>query len=217
MLTKDDYKTALDIQDACNLSGVVYRWARIMERVCNEGYERGEGTEWKNSHPINVLFASKIASLTVCKPLQFDEAYDACLREAGLEVESTTTPLSDAAKEMAEQRGWKVETIERPEPAPEDYSGIPLQVRANPELAASATPESPRCRRCGRLPEEIEEYADCCHVPSEDDGPGLAPEDLRDAARDYMRFEEGTYNATTGGYWCTECYIAVGQPLGVAP
>lgn len=28
--------------------------------------------------------------------------------------------------------------------------------------------------------------------------------------------EEGTYNPETGYFYCTECYIKVGQPLGTA-
>ena len=36
MLTKNDYQTALDVQDAVNLSGVVFSFAKIMERICEE-------------------------------------------------------------------------------------------------------------------------------------------------------------------------------------
>ena len=28
--------------------------------------------------------------------------------------------------------------------------------------------------------------------------------------------EEGTYNPDTGYFYCTECYIKIGQPLGTA-
>ncbi len=54
------YKDALTVQDACNLSGVVYAFARHMETLCADGLD----TDARNLHPVSVLFASKIASLT---------------------------------------------------------------------------------------------------------------------------------------------------------
>lgn len=68
---------ALDVQDACNLSGVLYTWARVMEFLCKESQRLGKGTDWRNGHPINVLFASKVESLTHCdSPATFGRAYD---------------------------------------------------------------------------------------------------------------------------------------------
>jgi hypothetical protein len=74
-LSPKDYKTAIEVQDACNLSGVVFEWARIMQRICNEC--RDKGTEAKNLHAINVMFASKVASLTRADSGLFD-AYNEC-------------------------------------------------------------------------------------------------------------------------------------------
>lgn len=54
------YKDARAVQDACNLSGVVFSFARHMQTLCDMGLD----TERKNNHPVSVLFASKIASLT---------------------------------------------------------------------------------------------------------------------------------------------------------
>lgn len=34
---------------------------------------------------------------------------------------------------------------------------------------------------------------------------------------DYVRHEEGTYNARNGHFLCDDCYIKKGQPLGVCP
>jgi hypothetical protein len=60
-----------------------------------------------------------------------------------------------------------------------------------------------RCKECGRAPEEIREYkeaaADCEMTPTE-----------------YVIKEEGTFNRQTGKFWCTKCYIKIGQPLGKA-
>lgn len=38
------------------------------------------------------------------------------------------------------------------------------------------------------------------------------PDRVRDMAR-----EDGTYNPETGGFYCSACYVAVGQPVGIAP
>jgi hypothetical protein len=65
MLTKSDYQAALDVQSAVNLSGVVFKFADIMKRICVEAYPEdlgapNKGTEWKNHHPIVRLFAETI-------------------------------------------------------------------------------------------------------------------------------------------------------------
>ena len=74
MITKEQYKTALDVQNACNLSGVVFTFAEIMRSICDEAHEGGHGTDWKNTHSICVLFADKIASLTQCDK-EYSRAY----------------------------------------------------------------------------------------------------------------------------------------------
>lgn len=77
MLTRKHYEDSLTVQDACNLSGVVFSFAEAMQAICEESNVLGKGTDWKNNHPIAVLYASKIASLTGCEiSLNFSEAYD---------------------------------------------------------------------------------------------------------------------------------------------
>lgn len=51
---------ALQVQDACNLSGVAYGFARAMKDLCTHV----TGTDARNTHPIAILWASKIADLT---------------------------------------------------------------------------------------------------------------------------------------------------------
>lgn len=69
------YKDAMTVQDACNLSGVVFSFARHMKTLCDMGLD----TERKNNHPVSVLFASKIASLTRSNS---DEEFSKAYREA---------------------------------------------------------------------------------------------------------------------------------------
>lgn len=88
LLSPADYQTAIIIQDACNLSGIVHTFSQVMHKICNEANKNGYGTDWKNRHPISVLFASKIASLTGCSEISqgFEQAYNACCAAAKGEI-----------------------------------------------------------------------------------------------------------------------------------
>lgn len=66
----DDYKLAarmaLDVQDACNLTGVAYSFKNAIDAVCARANQLGESTNWKNTHPIVTLFLLKMAELNHC-------------------------------------------------------------------------------------------------------------------------------------------------------
>lgn len=66
----------------------------------------------------------------------------------------------------------------------------------------------PICVGCNKRPDELAEYIDACNDAN--DGRGLTPSE-------YVRLEEGLYNARNGHFFCTSCYVDVGVPLGVAP
>lgn len=61
-----------------------------------------------------------------------------------------------------------------------------------------------RCVRCGRHPDQIEEYS------PEYTGEDLTPEQ-------FVWKEEGTLNTENGHFYCTGCFIEAGLPRGVAP
>jgi hypothetical protein len=64
---KDLAKEALDVQDACNLSGVVHSFSRVITDLREIARAEGwEDTDKINAHPVCVLFADKIVSLTLC-------------------------------------------------------------------------------------------------------------------------------------------------------
>jgi hypothetical protein len=75
---------AIDMQDACNLSGVVHSWHRSISDLRLHGRAHPTlvtGTAWLNEHPINRLFASKVHDLTgmgLSESLQFGLAYEEC-------------------------------------------------------------------------------------------------------------------------------------------
>jgi hypothetical protein len=78
-LAKSHYAAALAVQDACNLSGVVHAWSRSLSAIWERARECGEGTGWVNAHPINVLFASKVSSLTGSEgDGRYSEAHRTC-------------------------------------------------------------------------------------------------------------------------------------------
>lgn len=58
---KDLAKEAIDVQNACNLSGVVLSWGRAILRL---RAILNAGTQETNEHPINQLWADKVAQLT---------------------------------------------------------------------------------------------------------------------------------------------------------
>jgi len=69
-------KDAVQVQDACNLSGVVHSMVEAMESVCDMANRLGEGTAWKNRHPVMVLFAAKVAHLAGLGDSSLCEAYE---------------------------------------------------------------------------------------------------------------------------------------------
>ena len=81
-LLKHAAAEVLALQDGCNLSGIVFTWANTMHLICELDHRQHQGTEWKNTHPINMLFAAKVAQLTGIEDVQGvnpgPEAYSAC-------------------------------------------------------------------------------------------------------------------------------------------
>ena len=68
-------KEAIEVQNACNLSGVVLSWSQaILDLRANLP---DAGTATINHHPINVMWASKVQSLTgvFCEQDMFSKAY----------------------------------------------------------------------------------------------------------------------------------------------
>jgi len=79
-VTPHDYQMAMDSQCAPNLSGIVFSFAKIMERICED--TREEGGYAKNTHPICRLFAEQISHLSGGGPCgdweSFHKAYEIC-------------------------------------------------------------------------------------------------------------------------------------------
>lgn len=64
MTIQEAAKLAIDVQDACNLSGVLKSFQKIVSEVIwPEMEKQGKGTDFVNHHPIATLFLSKLCSL----------------------------------------------------------------------------------------------------------------------------------------------------------
>ncbi len=64
MTIQEAAQSALLVQNACNLSGVLASFKEIVHEVIwPEARRLGKGTEFVNTHPIVTLFLDKLASL----------------------------------------------------------------------------------------------------------------------------------------------------------
>ena len=75
-MTTKDYKDAIQVQDACNLSGVVISFAEVTKRLNND--PEYTGTAWVRNHPISQLYAAKIADLCGLSYEWPCDAYEKC-------------------------------------------------------------------------------------------------------------------------------------------
>lgn len=77
-------KEALDIQDACNLTGLVQGWARSAVEVKRLLEAAGiYDTDKINRHPINIMWADKLADLSRSRSTTaYGAAHDQCTRLA---------------------------------------------------------------------------------------------------------------------------------------
>lgn len=74
---KEAAQSALDVQSAPNLSGVVHAFSRAMTVVCREEND----LEHRRTHPVCVLYATHIAFLTGVSSFHHDwEAYEAAYK-----------------------------------------------------------------------------------------------------------------------------------------
>lgn len=79
------YADAIQVQNACNLSGVVHSLSRMLPDIRDEVNAAGGGTEEVNRHPIVTLFIEKLVSLNgrwVDGAGQFCEALHTCEERA---------------------------------------------------------------------------------------------------------------------------------------
>jgi hypothetical protein len=80
MLTKKDYQNAIDVQNACNASGVANSLKDLFSKIWEEARELGQGTHYVNTHPAVVMFVHKLCDLSGVNgdTYSFEQAYMIC-------------------------------------------------------------------------------------------------------------------------------------------
>jgi len=96
MTIQEAARTAIEVQNACNLSGVLASFKEIVHEVIwPEARRIGKGTEWVNTHPIVTLFLSKLCSLNrgyfECDYMHASDACEAIARGESIEYSHTVT------------------------------------------------------------------------------------------------------------------------------
>lgn len=94
MTMKQAAQTAIDCQDACNLSGVLGSLKGIVFDVLwPEARRLGKGTEWVNQHPICTLMLDKLCDLNRVQreDAGFGRAWDQCTQIAEATEDVTVT------------------------------------------------------------------------------------------------------------------------------
>ena len=60
---KNAARESLEIQDACNLAGVVKTFSKVCDVLWEHAHKNGLGTAYVNQHPIVRLYVNKLLSL----------------------------------------------------------------------------------------------------------------------------------------------------------
>lgn len=88
MISKKMWQQAIDVQNACNLSGVAFAFGAVVQAVCDEAQELGQGTDYRNSHPIIRLWLDKMCHLADIQIFdgdkgqrRIDEAFEEAYRQ----------------------------------------------------------------------------------------------------------------------------------------
>jgi hypothetical protein len=80
-ITEKDYGQAILAQDACNLSGLVHSLSQLVDKLWAD--PECTGTDWVNTHPLVVMYVSKLVSLSGAeRGLVFSHAYEVCRQKA---------------------------------------------------------------------------------------------------------------------------------------
>ena len=87
----DMARDALNVQDACNLSGVVFSFVEVVRKLGDYAHEHAKGTAWKNKHPLVQLWVDKLGHLAGTQGFDWhpSRAYEWADAQAGAGDEAT--------------------------------------------------------------------------------------------------------------------------------
>jgi hypothetical protein len=75
-IDRKHWNDAINVQSACNLSGVAHSLSRAVAAIWDEAHAQGKGTQWVNQHPIVVLYVAQLAALSGVAPIADLDAYN---------------------------------------------------------------------------------------------------------------------------------------------
>lgn len=94
-------------------------------------------------------------------------------------------------------------------------------MKYNSEAFDHNDPHDPICIGCNRKGADMPEYRDAALMneydfQSQEEHEAkvkeLGEDEVKRLAKEYLRYEEGTYNHENGHFLCTPCYIEAGMP-----
>jgi hypothetical protein len=91
------YKNALQVQDASNISGVVFQFAKDMLQILAEVRSTGGGTNQVNTHPVARMYAEQIAWLTKAGTCSSHSTYRRALHLCQQKVKEEESAVSQEA------------------------------------------------------------------------------------------------------------------------
>lgn len=92
-----DYEAALQMQYACNSSGIILALAEIMPRLNYTTFALGKGLKWRDEHPILRLIIHQLSSLCGNGESMEYEDYARCSRFAKLVASGRIPSVADYA------------------------------------------------------------------------------------------------------------------------
>ena len=106
------YTQALAVQDACNLSGVVKSFSRLLDEIWEEVRLTNGGTNEVNEHPVCILFCDKMAQLAGLQSTLgghvIEKAYEFCHRRVDSEEQNALSEVAsdDLLDAETEIKDW---------------------------------------------------------------------------------------------------------------
>ncbi len=104
MTLKQAAQQAIDVQDACNGSGVARALVRVIDVIRESASYTG--TSYSNQHPIVYLFAYKLMALAGREPLSDDAYYWQMMAECQKIVDAVEV-APDPATESTDDLGYE--------------------------------------------------------------------------------------------------------------
>ena len=76
MTYKQAAQSAIDVQNACNSSGIIRSLSEVTSAIYAEATTRGLGTRWVNRHPVIAMYLYKLGEMNGYGICTLDRGYE---------------------------------------------------------------------------------------------------------------------------------------------